>query len=69
MILKLNKNNFYRYKSPIFLEAVDIEEALVSKNISSGEKNYKYFIVYLHDDHKVKPLQIMLPQTIVCMYF
>ena len=41
MILKLNKNNFY----PIFLEAVDIEEALVSKNISSGEKNYKYFIV------------------------
>ena len=45
MILKLNKNNFYRYKSPIFLEAVDIEEALASKSISSGEKNYKYFIV------------------------
>ena len=25
-------------------------------------KNYKYFIGYLYNDHKVKPLHIMLPK-------
>ena len=27
------------------------------------KKNYKYFIDYLYNDHKVKPLHIMLPKT------
>ena len=27
------------------------------------EKTYKYFICYLHNDHKVKPLHIMRPIT------
>ena len=27
------------------------------------EKNYKYFICYLYDDYKIKPLQIILPET------
>ena len=27
------------------------------------KKNYKYFIGYLHNDHKGKPLHIMLPKT------
>ena len=26
-------------------------------------KNYKYFIGYKDDDHKIKPLRIMLPKT------
>ena len=26
------------------------------------KKNYKYFIGYLHNDHKVEPLHIMLPK-------
>ena len=26
------------------------------------KKNYKYFIGYLHDGHKIKPLHIMLPK-------
>ena len=42
---------------------VDIEKVLVSKKISFGEKNYKYFIGYLYDNHKVTPLHIMLPLT------
>ena len=42
---------------------VDIEKVLVSKKISFGEKNYKYFIGYLYDNYKVKPLYIMLPKT------
>ena len=42
---------------------VDIGKVLVSKKISFGEKNYKYFIGYLYDNYKVKPLYIMLPKT------
>ena len=42
---------------------VDIEKVLVSNKISFGEKNYKYFIGYLHNGNKVKPLTVMLPKT------
>ena len=38
-----------------FKKDVDIEKVLVSNKISSGEKNYKYFIGYLYDNHNVKP--------------
>ena len=34
---------------------------LVPNEIPSG--NYKYFVDYLYDDYKVKPLHIMLPKT------
>ena len=43
-------------------EGVDIKKVLFSNNIPSGEKNYKYFIGYFYDTHKVKPLH-MLPKT------
>ena len=42
---------------------VDIVKVLVSNKIYFGEKHYKYFIGYLYNDHKVKPLHIMLPKT------
>ena len=32
----------------------------MSNKISIGEKNYKYFINYLYNGNKVKPLNIML---------
>ena len=63
MILKLKKNNLYHNKTPILLKDVDIEKVLVSNKISFGEKNYKYFTSYLYNDHKVKPLHIMLLKT------
>ena len=28
-----------------------------------GKKDYKYFIGYLYNDHKIKPLHTMLPKT------
>ena len=40
-----------------------MDKVLVSNKISFGEKNYKYFIGYLYNDNKVKPLHIMLPKT------
>ena len=41
----------------------DIEKVLVSSNIYSGEKDCKYFVGYLYNDNKVKPLHIMLTKT------
>ena len=60
--IKIEKNTFYRQKTPIFLKDVDIEKVLVSNKIFLGEKNYEYFIGNLYNDHKVKPLQIMIPK-------
>ena len=42
---------------------VYIEKVLVSNKISFGEKNCKYFIGYLYNGNKVKPLNVMLPKT------
>ena len=61
--IEIEKNKFYRHKTPIFLKDVDIEKVIVSNKISLGEKNCKYFIGYLFDNHKVKPLHIMLLKT------
>ena len=60
MILKLKNNKFYHYKTLIFLKDQDIEKVLVSNKISSGEKNYIYFIGYFYGDYKIKPLYITL---------
>ena len=61
--IDIEKNKFYRHKTAIFSEDVDIEKVLVSNKIYFGEKNYKHFIGYLHNGRKVKPLNIMLSKT------
>ena len=61
--IEIEKNKFYIHKTPIFLKDVDIEKLLVSKKISFGEKNYKYFTGYLYNDQKVEPLHVILPKT------
>ena len=38
-------------------------KCIISKKVSSAEKIYKYFFGYLYNDHKVKPLHIMLSKT------
>ena len=62
---EIEKKKFYRNKIPVPLRDIDIdiEKVLVSNKISFSEKNYKYFISYLYNDHKVKPLHIMFPKT------
>ena len=64
---EIEKNKFHRYRTPIFLRDVDIKKALVTNKISFGGKNYKYFIGYLYDNHKVEPLHIMLPKSTTCV--
>ena len=61
-IIDIETNSFYQHKTSIFLKDVDIEKVLLSNKISC-EKNYRYFIVYLYNDNKVKPLHLMLPKT------
>ena len=61
--IEIEKNNFYHKKTSIFLKDVDMEKLLISNTTSFSGKNYKYFIGYLYNDHKVKPLHIMLPKT------
>ena len=61
--IEIEKNKFYRNKILVYLRDVDIGKVLVSNKISFGEKNCKFFIRYLYNDDKVKPLNIMLPKT------
>ena len=58
---EIRKNKFYPHESSIFLDDEDIEKVLASNKIFSNEKNYKYFMVYLYNDHKVKPVHVMHP--------
>ena len=46
---------FRNIEGPIFLKNLDIEKVLVSKKVSSGTKNHKYFIGQLYNDHNVLP--------------
>ena len=55
--------NSYCYKNPAPLRDIDIEKVLVCNKIYLGEKNYKYFIGYLYNDHKIKSLHVILPKT------
>ena len=57
------KKKFYCNKIPICLEDVDNKKVLVFNKISFSEKNYEYFIGYLYNDNKVKPLHMILPKT------
>ena len=54
--IEIEKNKFYRHKNPIILEDS------ISVKIFFGEKNYKYFIGYLYNGNRFKPLYIMLPK-------
>ena len=54
---KISKQKFNHYKNLIFKKDLDIDNIF-----SSREKSYKYFIGYMDDDYKIKPLYIMLPK-------
>ena len=63
--IEIKRNKFYRNKTSTFSKDVDTEEVLVSNKVYFGEKIYKYFIGYLYNDHEVKPLHIILPETML----
>ena len=51
---KTENRKFQCYENPFFKENVDADKKLIWNKISSGEKNYKYFIGYLSDDYKIR---------------
>ena len=59
----MKRINFTAIKVLFLKKYVDIEIVLVSRKISLGEKNYKYFIGYLNNDDRVKPVHMILPKT------
>ena len=63
--IEIEKNKFYCHKTPIFKKDVDIEKVLISNKIFLGEKHCNYFIGYLYNDHKFKPLYIVLTEASV----
>ena len=60
--IEIEKRKFHHCKNLILLEDVDIDKIQVLV-VFSGEKDYKYFIGYKDDDHKIKPLRIMINQN------
>ena len=60
--IEIKRNKFYRNKTS---KDVDTEKVLVSNKVYFGEKIYKYFIGYLYNDHEVKPLHIIVPETML----
>ena len=60
--IEIEKLKFHHCKNLISLEDVDIDKIQVLV-VFSGEKDYKYFIGYKDDDHKIKPLRIMINQN------
>ena len=49
---EIEKPKFTAIKTQYFLKDVIIDNMLISNKISSGEKNYKYFIGYIDWDYK-----------------
>ena len=62
MILQSKNINFVAIKILFFLKDADTDKVLLSNKISSGEKNYKCFIGYMHDD-EIKPIHMMVSKT------
>ena len=62
--IEIKKKNFTVIRLVFWGGNADIEKALVSKKISFGEKSFNYFISYLYNGNKIKPINIMLTKTI-----
>ena len=59
---KIKKNSFYKDKKINNIEDINVNNILVSRKKSYGNKNsFKYFISY-NDNDIIRPLCIRLPQ-------
>ena len=58
----VNEKDFHASKQAIALNLVDSSKILVSDKFRLINDGYNYFIGYLHDDHVIRPLSIVLPQ-------
>ena len=59
--IRLNKKEVHKYKEPIHLLSVKVDQIVVSDKFKHNNEGFKYFIGYL-ESKIVKPLCIILPQ-------
>ena len=59
--IRLNKKEFYKFKEPIDLMPVIVDQIVVCDKFKHNNEGFKYFVGYL-EDRIVKPLCIILPQ-------
>ena len=59
--ISLNKKEFHKFKEPVDLFSVNLDQIVVSDKFEHNKKVFKHFIGY-QKDKIVKPLCIILPQ-------
>ena len=59
--IRLNKKEFHKFKEPIDLLSVNVDQIVVSDKFKHNNEGFKYFIDHLKSGI-VKPLCIILPQ-------
>ena len=59
--IRFNKKEFHKFKQPINLELVNIDQIVVSDKFKHNDDGFKYFVGY-KEGEIVKPLWIILPQ-------
>ena len=57
----VNKKEFHKYKQPIDLMSVNVDQIVVSATFKHSDEGFKCFLGY-QDNEIVKPLCIILPQ-------
>ena len=50
---ELEQYRFHRYKQPILIENIYVDELVVSNKISLGKNDFKYFIGYKDTKKKI----------------
>ena len=58
---EIDEYEFHQYKSPIWINGIDLNKIIVSNKILSGRQDFKYSIGY-KDNKKIKPLCILFPE-------
>ena len=58
----VNKKEFHASKQAITLNLINTNKIVISDNFKHSDDGSKFFIGYLHDDDKTRPLCIILPQ-------
>ena len=59
--IRVNKKEFHKFKRPIDLMSVSVDQIVVSDKFKHSDEGFKYFIGY-QESETVKPLCIIVPQ-------
>ena len=61
--IRVNKKEFHKFKQPIDLDLLNVNQIVISDKFNHSDDGFKYFIGY-KESEIVKPLCIPLPQII-----